>query len=173
MKTIDIILLIPLLFGAYLGYKKGFVTMLFKFAALLLGIVIGFKLVHVGSVMLEPHIGNANGFLPLISFIAIVISVILIVNLLGKILKAILDMTLLGSFDNLAGAIFNLSRWAFLAGTILWLMEEGGVGLPSTQTEGAFIYPILVQVAPQMIDFFSQLMPFASDAVEYIKVIKV
>lgn len=145
---------------------------IFKFLALILGLVLGFKLVHVGSQLLAPYIGEANGFLPIISFFIIFIVIIILVNILGKIVKKILDMTLLGGFDNIAGAIFNLVKWSFLMGTALWLMERGGIGLSEEQTSESFIYPILIQTAPIIINFFSGLLPFASDVVDYIKELK-
>ena len=173
MKTIDIIILIPLLFGAYLGYKKGLSITIFKILALFLGVVLGFKLVHVAAQFLSPHIGDANGFLPVISFLTVFILVIVGVNFVGNLVKKVLDMTLLGSFDNIAGAILNLLKWAFIVGTIFWLMERGGIALTESQTKNSVLYPIIVKSSPAVIDFFCGLLPFASEIVDYIQNLKI
>lgn len=173
LKTIDIIILIPLLFGAYFGYKKGFSMTIFKILALILGVILGFKLVHVSAQFLAPHIGDANGFLPIISFLAVLILVIVGVNFVGKLVKKVLDMTLLGSFDNIAGAILNLLKWSFIIGTVFWLMERGGIAISEEQTNNSVLYPLLIKASPAIIDFFSQIMPFASDVVDYIKELKI
>ena len=144
----------------------------FKLIAVILGLVLGFKLVHWGAQLLAPYIGDANGLLPIISFLVIFIGVILLVNLLGKMVQQTLKMVLLGGVDRIAGAILNLFRWAFLVGTILWLLERGGIGLTPSQIEGSIIYPILIKSATIIIDFFSQLIPFAIDIVDYIKELK-
>lgn len=144
----------------------------FKILALILGLVLGFKLVHWGAQMLAPYIGDANGFLPIISFLAIFIGVIALVNILGKLVQQTLKMILLGTIDKFAGALLNLLRWAFMIGTILWLMKRGGIGLQDAQTQGSFLYPLLINTAPLIIDFFSQMLPFASDVVDYIKELK-
>lgn len=172
MQTIDIILLIPLLFGAYKGYKRGFSMTIFKFIALILGLVLGFKLVHIGAQFLAPFIGDANGFLPLLSFFIIFIGVIIFVNFIGKIVQKSLQILFLGGIDSIAGAVLNLIRWGFLLGTGLWLMERSGIGLSSEQVDKSIIYPVLIKTAPIIIDFFSNLMPFATDMVDYIKELK-
>ena len=172
MKTIDIILLIPLLIGAYLGYKRGFSMIVFKLLAVILGLVLGFKLVHWGSQLLAPYIGDANGFLPIISFFIIFISIIALVNLIGRMIQKTLKLVFLGGIDSIAGAILNLFRWAFLISTALWLMERAGIGLSKDQINESFIYPILIKIAPIIINFFSQLIPFATDVVDYIKELK-
>lgn len=173
MKTIDIVILIPLLFGAYQGYKKGFSMTIFKMLALILGVILGFKLVHISAQFLAPHIGDANGFLPIISFLSVFILVIVGVNFTGKMVKKVLDMTLLGSFDNIAGAALNLLKWSFIVGTIFWLMERGGIAISEEQTKDSFLYPVLIKSSPAIIDFFSQIMPFASNIVDYIKELKI
>ena len=169
LDTIDIIILIPLIFGAYLGFKKGFIMTIFKLLAVIIGLVLGFKLVYVGAQFLAPHIGDANGFLPIISFILILICVIVLVNFIGKIIQTTLKAILLGGIDKVAGAALNFIRWAFLLGTIFWLMERGGINLISSHTENSLIYHVLIKTAPAIIDFFSQLLPFASSATDYIK----
>lgn len=173
MNTLDIVILIPLLFGAYLGFKKGLSMTIFKIVALILGLVLGFKLVHVAAQFLAPHIGDASGFLPIISFLLVFILIIIAVNFIGKMVKTLLDMTLLGGFDNIAGALLNLLKWSFMVGTVFWLLERGGIPIFQNHAEGSILYPKLVNASPLIIDFFSQFMPYASNLVDYIKELKI
>lgn len=145
---------------------------LFKIIALIFGVIFGFKLVHITSEFFAPHIGDANGFLPLISFLAVFIIVIIIVNLIGKMVKNLLNLTILGSVDSIAGALLNILKWSFILGTIFWLLTKAGIGLSEKQTNDSILYPILTETAPLIIDFFGQLIPFTSDLVEYIKELK-
>lgn len=166
MKTLDIILLIPLFFGAYLGYKKGLLITLIKIVALIGGVIAGFKLIHIASVYLSPYIGNSST-LPIVSFLVVFILVIIGTNLVGKALKKILDMTLLGSLDNLFGAILNLMKWCFGLSILLWLLHQLNV-IPIKHTSDTFIYPILLKIAPNIILIGEKTLPFTSDLVDYI-----
>ena len=145
---------------------------IFKLIALILGLVLGFKLVHWGAQLLAPYIGDANGFLPIISFILIFVGVIIFVNFIGKMVQKSLKILFLGGIDSIAGALLNVIRWGFLLGTGLWLMERAGIGLSQDQINESFIYPILVKSAPIIINFFSNLIPFTTDMVDYIKELK-
>ena len=53
MSKIDLLLAIPILIGAFNGYKKGLLIEIFGIAAFVAAIVIGFKFLSFGSYFLE------------------------------------------------------------------------------------------------------------------------
>lgn len=68
MKTLDIILLIPLVFGAVLGFRKGLLLEIFGVLAFVLAIIGGFKLMETGMVYLSEYFEDFDQLLPFISF---------------------------------------------------------------------------------------------------------
>ena len=112
MSILDIVLLIILALGAFSGFRKGFVMEIVSILAFILAIIGSFKLLQEGMTFMQEQFDVSGKLLPYLTFIIIFILIILVVNLLGKALKKILDMTLLGSFDNLAGAVIGLFKWA-------------------------------------------------------------
>lgn len=169
MSILDIILLGIILFGAYKGYRKGFLLEVISIIAFFLAIVGGFKLLHLGVQFLDDHFQISGELLPYISFILIFIVIILLVNLLGKALKKIIDLTLLGSIDNLAGALLSMLKWAFGVSVILWLSNSFGIDPPEKWTVNSVLYPHVLRFAPLMVEYFSVIMPFAQDLFEIIK----
>lgn len=169
MKTLDIILLIPLFFGAYLGFKKGLLLEIVSLAALILAIIGAFKLLDFGMEILQPYFENWEQSLPIISFVFLFIAILLIVNLIGKVVKKILDMTLLGGLDNFAGAVIGLLKWAFGVSLVLWLGESIEISVSNDMAEGTYIYPIVASIAPFVVDLISVYMPFIQDVFDQLK----
>ncbi|NVJ48039.1 MAG: CvpA family protein [Cytophagia bacterium] len=168
MKTLDVILLIPLVFGAFLGFKKGLLLEIVGVLAFILAIIGGFKLMETGMVYLSEYFEDFGQLLPFISFLIIFLAIILLINMLGKLLKKMIDMTLLGGFDKFAGAILGLVKWAIGVSILLWLVNNFGIELPG-QEEELVLYPFLTELGPKLIASLDVVLPFAQDMLESIK----
>ena len=169
MKTLDIILLIPLVFGAYLGFKKGLLLEIVSLVALVVAIIGAFKLLDFGMEVLQPYFESWEQALPIISFVLLFVGILLIVNLIGKIVKKILDMTLLGGLDNFAGSVIGLLKWAFGVSLVLWLGESINISVSADMAEGTYIYPIVASIAPFVVELISSYMPFIQDVFNQLK----
>lgn len=161
-------MLIPLVFGAFLGFKKGLLLEIVGVLAFILAIIGGFKLMETGMVYLSEYFEDFGQLLPFISFLIIFLAIILLINMLGKLLKKMIDMTLLGGFDKFAGAILGLVKWAIGVSILLWLVNNFGVELPG-QDEELVLYPFLTELGPKIIASLDIVLPFAEDMLESIK----
>ncbi|MDX1629216.1 MAG: CvpA family protein, partial [Fulvivirga sp.] len=163
MSTFDIILLIPIAFGAYQGFRRGFLLEVIAILAFILAVIGGFKLLHMGMDFLDSHFDISGQWLPFLSFILIFILIILSVNLLGKGLKKVIDLTILGVIDNIAGLIISVLKWAFGLSVVLWLLDAFGANPPEEWITGSILYPIILPLAPKVVDYLAGLMPFAHE----------
>lgn len=168
MKTLDIILLVPLIFGAVMGFKKGLLLEIVGILAFVLGIIGGFKLMEVGMTYLDDYFEDFDNLLPFISFLVIFLAILLLVNLVGKAVKKLVDMTLLGGVDKFAGAIVGIAKWAIGLSLILWLTNNFGIELPG-QEEELVLYPYLVDLGPNLIQSIGVVLPFAEEMIDSIK----
>ena len=168
MKTLDIILLVPLIFGAVMGFRKGLLLEIVGILAFVLGIIGGFKLMELGMSYLDEYFEDFDHLLPFISFLVIFLGILLLVNLLGKAVKKMLDMTLLGGVDKFAGAIVGIAKWAIGLSIILWLTHHFGIELPG-QDEDLVLYPYLTDLGPNLIQSLSVVLPFAEEMIDSIK----
>jgi membrane protein required for colicin V production len=169
LNTLDIIILVPLLFGAYHGFKKGFLMEIVSLLAFVLAIIGGFKLLHTGMELLDQHFDINGNLLPYVAFIVIFILIVIGLNMLGKMIKKALDMTLLGSVDNIAGLILGTLKWAFGISILLWLTSYVGLLLPEEYINQSMFFGYVEPIAPVTVDYISTIFPFANDLFEMIE----
>jgi membrane protein required for colicin V production len=169
MNAIDLIVLIPIAFGAYRGFTKGLLMELVTLLALILATIISFKFLHQGIELITPYIGKNESIIPLVAFLLIFVIVVVGITLLGKTFKTILEMTILGSFDKIAGAIVGALKWAYGFSIILWLMESAGVGMPDDLVASSVVYPYFVAYGPKLIEIVSYLIPYFKELIASIK----
>lgn len=160
MKVIDIVFLVFLLIGAYMGFKKGLLLEIITFFGLIIGIIAAFKLLNIGIEFLQETWGWESVLLPYLAFILIFLLVFFGIHILGKTLKKILDFTLLGNADNLAGALLGISKMAFGISLLLWLTRAASIEFPDNVTSGSVLFDPLVDFAPTMVYWITQVIPF-------------
>lgn len=159
MKTLDILLLLPLFFGAFRGFRKGLLLEIVSMIGVILAIVGGFKFLHFGVSLLSEYMETYNKAIPYIAFVLIFVGIILAVNLLGIAMKKVLDFTLLGGIDSLAGALLGILKWAFAVSVCLWLAATVGIEIPFEMTADTVIYPFLLAFAPGVVEVAAQFLP--------------
>ena len=159
MSTADIIILIILALGAYSGYKKGLILELIAIIAFVLAIMGGFKLLHIGMEYVSRVYEGFGNFLPFVAFMVLFILILIVVNMVGKILKKIIDWTPLGVLDNLAGALIGVAKWALMLSILLWVMTSLNINMPDYLTNNSKVLPVVTGFASQVGNFISTIFP--------------
>jgi membrane protein required for colicin V production len=163
LSYIDIALILFLIFGAYSGYKEGFLMGLFSVLAILLGILGGFKLMGNAMVLLDQQFNIDETVLPYIAFAIVFIAVVIIVNLIGKSIRASIDEGFLGKADQSAGALLGIFRTAFMLSVGLWIIQSLKIDFPEKWTENAWLYPKVSVLAPSVAEWVSEYLPLFGD----------
>ncbi|MFD2571213.1 CvpA family protein [Spirosoma soli] len=166
MTTLDILMLIPLAWGAFNGYRKGLLVEIIAVIAFVVAMIVGFKFLAFGIDLLSPYISRelARKLLPWLGFSVIFFPTIFMINQMGFALRRSLKYTLLGTFDSVAGAAVGLFTWVFGISVILWLFSYMGVKMPARQTDGAFLYPYIRPIAPKVMDKAAVWVPKGLEA---------
>ena len=159
MSKIDIVILVVLAVGAFLGYRRGFLMELFFLFAIVLGVLIGFKLMGAGVEYLHKEFNADTTILPYLSFLIIFILVVILVTFLGKQIKNSVDKTFLGRVDAAAGAILGVLKYMFCVSVILWLISSFHYSLPAHWTKDSLFYPATAGFAPRVAGLFSGFLP--------------
>lgn len=159
MSTADIILLLILALGAYSGYKKGLILELIAIVAFVLAIIGGFKLLHIGMEYVSKVYEGFGNFLPFVAFLVLFVLIIIVVNMVGKILKKIIDWTPFGVLDNLAGALIGVAKWALMLSILLWVMTSLSIDMPDSLTKNSKVLPVVTGFASQVGSFISTIFP--------------
>lgn len=169
MSTIDIVILILLAIGAYSGYRQGLFIGLLSIVAFFIGIVLAFKFMHWGADRLADRVESLTFMLPFISFIAIFFIVTITIRILAFLVKQALDLTILGTFDNFAGAVLGLFKWAIMISLLIWVGTSFEYKIPQSWIENSIIYPVITPLAPAMVSLLDAYTPIIDQSIEAIK----
>jgi membrane protein required for colicin V production len=143
LSGIDIVLGVLILLGAYHGYKAGFLLELFSLVAIVLGVLAGFKFLGWAILMIGEKVRLNKDILPYVAFALVFIAVVIVVNLLGKLVKASVDKTFLGPVDEVGGALVGLLRTTFVFSIALWIVDSLKLSFVSQWTENSWLYPVV------------------------------
>lgn len=163
MSTVDIALAVLILIGAISGFRQGFLMELFSLAALLLGILGGFKLMGQAMVLLSDEFDINKTALPYVAFAVVFIAILIGVNVLGRIIKLSIDRTFLGTVDQAAGAGLGVLKAAFLLSVALWVLSAVEMELPERWTDDSWLLPRIESFAPLLTLWIGKYIPFFQD----------
>lgn len=123
MNYIDIILLLPLLYGAYKGFSKGLIIEIATLLGLLLGIYVAVKFSVYTEDILRDFLDISTGYLSYIALGITFLVVVIAVYLLGKMLTRLIDIISLGLVNKLLGTALGVAK-AFAILCILLLIVD-------------------------------------------------
>jgi len=162
LHPVDIGLLICLAYGAYKGYRSGFVLVLLNTLALVASIVVGFRFLAEASVLINTYLHVGKTILPFVAFIALAVATYFFMKWFAGLASKTLKSTLLGPVDKTAGALFGLFKMAFLLSSIVLGMDLLGVEFKSLGHEKMVVFPALVKLSPTCLKYLAPLLPFLS-----------
>jgi len=151
---LDIIILVPLLWAAYKGFKKGFIIMACTLIALGLGIFLGIRFSDQLSAWAINESNLSTEFLPILSFSAIFIVVVIGVNFLGKGLEKVVNMAAMKLVNKLAGLLFSVLRMALILSVILMIINafDAQVAIvPKKLKESSLLYVPISGLAAKVV----------------------
>ncbi len=147
MNFLDIIFVIPLIWGAIRGFSKGLIIEAASLVALGVGIFAGLHF----SYFITSFIGLKSQYAPFIGFVIAFVLVVIAVFLFAKILEKSIDLLALGVINKLAGAFFSMIKFAFILSVILMFLEKAdpfGSFIPAKTKETSLLYRPVKSIAP-------------------------
>jgi membrane protein required for colicin V production len=136
---------------------------LFSLAAIILGVIGGFKLMGYAIVLLTDEFDIDKTILPYVAFAVVFVAILIGVNLLGKLIKVSIDKTFLGRVDQAAGAGLGILKAVFLLSVTLWILDALDLELPESWTSQSWILPKVETFAPAVTVWLADYIPFFRD----------
>jgi membrane protein required for colicin V production len=124
MNYLDIILIVPLAYGAIRGFSKGFIIELASLASLILGVFIAVIISDIIGQMAESIIDWNPIVVKIVAFIIAFALVVIIVHLLAKSIEKIIKIAGLGLFNRIAGLGAGLIKMVFFVSVVLILLNN-------------------------------------------------
>ena len=149
MNLLDVIATLIILYGAFKGYKKGFFISLMGFISLYISLIIGIKYHHILILLIQKTpINLEDNALIVVSIIVSFLFSFLIILQLSKLLKYILDLTLIGFLDDLGGAFLGSLICGFILSFLFNIIDWLNVKILSDQINNSILYPIIKEIQP-------------------------
>ena len=123
MNYIDVILIIPLLWGFLRGIKRGIVREITSFVALIFGIYGAINFAVYIQPFLKSQFEIGSSLIPIVSFAVTFLIIVLIIKLIGFIIDKIVNFIALGIISRLLGGVFGLLKAAFILSSLLLILN--------------------------------------------------
>jgi len=151
MNIIDIILIIPIIWFAYVGFKRGLIIELASLLALILGIYAALYFSFFAENFLENILNVGPKYRGVFAFILTFIVVIVIVHLIGRLLEKVVNMVALGFLNKMAGGIFGILKGAVILSIVLLIISKfDGDLISQEKKEGSLFYNKVAGIAPML-----------------------
>jgi len=129
MGILDIVLGILLAYGFYRGLRNGLFVEIASLVALVAGLYGAMHLSFIAGDYLQQRVDWDERYVSIIAFIITFFAIVLLVHIGGKLLTKIIDLTVLGLLNKIAGAFFGAVKVAVILGAILIFFEKANDSL--------------------------------------------
>ena len=149
----NLVLAIPLLWGAYKGMRKGLIVELSSVLAIILGISACSRFSDMMAAFLGAHLHShiSAFYLSVISVIAVFLLVVIGVFFIAKGIEKLARALLLGTVNRIFGAVFGLLKWALLLSVLLYffdILNQKALLVPQSGLNNCWMYVHLLPIAP-------------------------
>jgi membrane protein required for colicin V production len=145
MNWIDILILVPLLWGAFNGFKKGLISQVLGTFGLIIGIWLGTQYPGLVEGFLKDFVNEE--YLKIISFVVIFLAVVIVTALLSKLLEKVINFIQLKMLNKLGGVIVGVAKILLFMLIFVFILENWptiGKLINSEQKSQSLVYPKLV-----------------------------
>lgn len=152
MSTIDIVIVIPIIWAAYRGFKKGLIIEVSSLIALSLGI---WGAIHFSYYIADIITDKVDDkYIPLASFTVTFILIVAGVFVLGRILEKFVNIIQLRFVNKIAGASFGVLKILLILSVVLVIINSYDKQLkliPNDVKEGSTLYYPLSNLSKSVI----------------------
>ena len=149
MEILDLIILMPLIYGAYKGYKRGFIMSLFLLLAVVVGLYAAFHFTDVIVGYGKEHFSWKSNYIAPVTFLSLFLVVGAGIYFGGKVLESVIKLVKLSILNSLAGALLGLLQWTYFVGSLLLMLisfDQKERIISKETKQHSFIIPAITSV---------------------------
>ncbi len=156
MSWLDLVLVVVLAVGAFLGLRMGIIKAVLSLAGAIVGVVLAGQY-YVALADVLPFFSETSSAAKVVAFAIILIGVMVIALVLARLLKWAASVVMLSWVNHLGGAIFGLVLGAIFCGALLAIWVKWlGVGNTITESIVAALlvdkFPLVLALLPGEFD---------------------
>ena len=124
MNYLDIIILIPVLWMAFKGMKKGLIKEIASLAALILGLWVASSFSFFLADLLKEKTAIDQNYIPLIAFGIVFILVVILIHLLSNGMDKLVNAIALKGINKIGGAAFGAAKAVLIIAGVIFLLNQ-------------------------------------------------
>jgi membrane protein required for colicin V production len=124
MNSIDIAIVILLLWGAINGFIKGFVVQSITLIALILGVWAGASFYEPIGIQLSKWLSLNSKIMQVLAFTLIFIAILIIMHYISKLLTNMMGKSVLGRLNRIGGVLFGIAKMAFISSVLIVIIQK-------------------------------------------------
>ena len=119
-NVIDIIVLVPILYGLVRGIFRGFVQELTAILVVVAGLIVARIYAPSLAQYMTANLTWNISVCQTVAYLAIFLATAIVLSLLGKLITRLLHAISLGWLNRLLGAVFGAAKWTLIMGIMLY-----------------------------------------------------
>lgn len=167
MNFIDVLIIVPLAYAGYKGFKHGLIIEVFTLLALFVGLYAGIHFSDFIADFLKRSFGWDSEYLPVISFTLVFLGIGAMVYFAGKTIEQMVKVVNLSPVNKFFGVFFGVMKMAYVVSVVIVLTEsydEKGDFFPEEKKERSLLYTPVKAISTTTIPGLSESTIFLENA---------
>jgi membrane protein required for colicin V production len=151
MNYLDIIIAIPLLWGAYNGLKKGLIIEVASLIALIAGIYGAIEFSFFISEFLSQYVDWSARVMQMVSFCLTFFAIVILVHLLARGIQKIAKLAALGGINRILGVVFGVIKYLIIVAILVYFTNSVNNRyrfIPQETLDKSFLFEPLASLVP-------------------------
>ena len=144
--------------AVFKGISRGFVVAIFSFFAIIIGVAAAMKLSYIVANWLQQSFNTSGKWLPILSFLIVLIGVIILVRWIANLIQAALNVAMLGWLNKIGGIVLYLLIYLFIYSILLFYFNKMGFIKAETIAD-SHTYSIIEPFGTKAIDITGKVIP--------------
>jgi len=160
MNVLDLLIALPLLYGAWKGFRKGFLFEVAMILGLVVGVYLGFRFSDFAFRILQDLLHDEGYLLHILSFLIVTTIVVLVFIFYARLMESVLKITSLNIFNKIAGATIGVLKFALALSVIFWLLlplDRLARVVPEKAKKESILYPYIMEIAAALAPAASEM----------------
>ena len=159
---IDLAFLGMMVLAIFKGLQKGLIVAVFSLVAFIVGLAAAIKLSAVVAVYLKDSVNVSAQWLPVLSFLAVFIAVVVLIRMAAKLIEASVEVAMMGWANKIGGAFFYMVLYTILLSVALFFLVQLNIISEKTIKESV-TYDYIQPWGPFVIDGIGKWIPVFKD----------
>ena len=142
MNYLDIVIVIPLLYGLIKGFTNGLIKEITGLLGLIIGVYVALNFSSYLHPKFEEVLRGYEQFIPIISFATLFIVSVLMIKILGYIIDKLTKALALGFVSRILGAIFGFLKVVVIFSFLLAIVSDYDLIDKNIEAESVLLKPI-------------------------------